>query len=119
MKLLVYACFLSFAGSILFCNQQGLAQGTLQFNQVILYTATTTTVTPFTVPGNKAWKLESGAGSGSTITLQNAAGSTIATLFPNGSLQPTPPVWFPAGFSGKFNFNASGFVSIIEFNLLP
>lgn len=104
------------------------AQGTLQFNQVIVVILDLSNPFAFTVPANKVWKIES-AGSGyysSTVYMRDAAANRLATLYTNNRDDRAQlPYWLPSGFAGDFirfgNTSSApkATVSIIEFNVIP
>jgi len=115
-KLLIIAAF-ALVGRI-------VAQGNLQFNQVINMTFASTNTTPVIVPAGKVWKLES--------CMLNSTGNTYAYMQYNGTLynlrqQQTStqvvnfPFWLASGASVIFGAGgaAGGDLSIIEFNVVP
>lgn len=122
-------------------KQEAVAQGNLQFNRVVFMemsvAQTSTTVysetsQSITVPANKVWKIESASGTSLVpSSLQTGAGAgymlingEVISLGSNGSWL---PVWLPAGTytltlrSSIQNtaFTFSGFISVIEFNIVP
>ena len=123
-KLLAIGLFIALFG----VADNATAQGTLQFNKVIVVTLDGSNPFAFTVPANKVWKIES-AGSGyysSTIYLREPSGDRLAYIYTNSvNDQVRFPYWLPSGFSGDFyriGNIASGpksTVSIIEFNVIP
>jgi len=133
----------------LFISKFLFAQGNLQFNQVInLEVATTVTSTTgttkdsveFIIPANKVWKIESVTATSSTSNNLNV--NVCARLFVddmflyNGYPASGPiyslvsfPFWLPSG-THKFKIQMSGqvcgintiqkgFLSVIEFNVVP
>ncbi|MBM3170992.1 MAG: hypothetical protein FJZ75_05200 [Bacteroidetes bacterium] len=123
--------------------QSLLAQGSLQFNQVLLIS------TADTVPANKVWKIEalaynggapfaSGANNYSHLFSGNRGFEGIARFLINGSPVVLPvtyltnnynatssvnpnftfPMWLPAGSILTPQTNIS-YLSVLEFNLVP
>ena len=114
------------------------AQGTLQYNQVLLVS------TVQTVPSGKVWKVESILASSDLTSGISVSSSQLvsnsATMLVNGSTvyvdgviyanyssygktitdtQPTKlPLWLPAGTTLASSANAL-YVSVIEFNIVP
>lgn len=104
------------------------AQGTLQFNQVLLFELDGSAPVNINIPSDKVWKIEScGVGSTSSsyaIFLRNSSGDQITYLFRNTSqMLPNLPFWLPSGFQGEFyktgGTAVKGAVSVIEFNVVP
>lgn len=115
---------------LIYSSQNIKAQGTLQFNQVLLLSSTAiSNFTLGTVPANKVWKVESfGGAAGNTIQGYlngNDAGYLYSRYFSTGAIRQESfklPVWLPAGTQLGFNNNAAGqfiWFSIIEFNIVP
>jgi len=122
-----------------------LAQGTLQFNQVLfLQSSAANTVLLGTVPAGKVWKIEHVGGVPTTCYCnfsfngQNIAfgvggmqvGNTLERFQNEGMV--LPPIWLPAGTPiTAFNCgncfmcqnwsctNPYRYLSIIEFNVIP
>lgn len=105
--------------------QASLAQGNLQFNQVITYAFASSNTTPITVPAGKVWKLEN--------CMLNSTSNTYTFMQYNGvnynlrqqltsSQVSNFPFWLSAGTSvtfGSAGGAAGGILSIIEFNIVP
>jgi hypothetical protein len=110
------------------------AQGTLQFNRVLLLDHSQS---PYTVPAGKVWKVESALFSSSlgisvgTSSAQNSAASILinggSVFFAStwGSSNATSavtltslPIWLPAGTTLAPSTNVSN-LSVIEFNEIP
>jgi len=100
------------------------AQGNLQFNQIINLPFAVSNTTPVTVPAGKIWKIES--------CMLSTTGNSYALMQYNGvnynlRQQQTStnlanfPFWLASGSSVIFGANggSGGFVSIIEFNIVP
>lgn len=118
MKNLVILC-------LVFCLKLSVAQGNLQFNQVINNAFTGTNTTPVTVPANKVWKIES--------CMLSSVSNTYAYMLYNGvyynmrqqlssAHNVNFPFWLAAGTTVTFGGNgggSGGIVSIIEFNIVP
>ena len=114
--------FLLFTFLILFVFISVRAQGNLEFNQVLNYEFTSAG-SSFTVPAGKVWKLEN-----VMITSTN----NYACLVYNGNTyimrqhNTSSSAWdnFPFWIGSNKTFTlgggcASGFISIIEFNVIP
>jgi len=128
-----------------FLSCQTFAQGNLQFSQVILqdFNSTvagwaTVTVSSFTVPVGRVWKIEhaeawyysgvrSSAGSGFSLYLNNTllrrSRSTAGNINQGGDHF---PVWLPAGSydiilasEAPTSYNYTGSINAIEFNVVP
>jgi hypothetical protein len=107
------------------------AQGNLQFNQVLNLEITCCTASAFTVPVGKVWKIESSMAynnnSPTRITAINGnpmeAYLTGYTYLNYGILPITLPYWLPmntqVSFSTGSGIGQKGYVSIIEFNVIP
>ncbi|MCX6191512.1 MAG: hypothetical protein NT109_04445 [Flavobacteriia bacterium] len=107
------------------------AQGNLQFNQVLNLEITCCTASTFTVPVGKVWKIESSMAynnnSPTRITAINGnpmdAYLTGYTYLNYGILPITLPYWLPTNtqvsFSTGSGIGQKGYVSIIEFNVIP
>ena len=119
-------------------TSQLLAQGNLQFNQVVTVTESFTlsqigfnswgyTGSVFTVPENKVWKIEKfsgdiiGTNSGSNfLRINNVTDMSVETLN-------SGPTWLKAGdflvpsaaCTGCGALSGNFLVSIIEFNVIP
>jgi hypothetical protein len=125
------------------------AQGNLQFNRVINYSlkanivitsSTFRDTVMFCVPPNKVWKIES-AGlpnlQSASLYLSSSDAINYGTTNPFRTMElynftnttssisiANFPVWLASNFCGQFTYNAlqenaSGFISIIEFNVVP
>ena len=107
------------------------AQGNLQFNQVLHLEITCCTASTFTVPVGKVWKIEGSMAYSNNyptrITAINGnpmeAYLTGYTYLNYGILPITLPYWLPANTQVSFNtgntIGQKGYVSIIEFNVIP
>jgi|694.fasta_scaffold74672_2 hypothetical protein len=121
MKILLSVFF-----AVLTCNLLQ-AQGSLQFNEVKLLTATSNNTT-FTVPANKVWKVETaGVSSNSSAYLSISINGSSYWLTPNwnnvdqGRYQLRLPLWLPAGTAVSLPFSTSDtrMISVLEFNIIP
>ena len=124
MKNLLLFSFLLFSFSF-------KAQGNLQFNQVLNLEITCCTASAFTVPVGKVWKIEGSMAYSNNyptrITAINGnpmeAYLTGYTYLNYGILPITLPYWLPANTQVSFNtgntIGYKGYVSIIEFNIIP
>lgn len=106
-------------------SKQAIAQGNLQFNQVILFTVPLNTTVAFSVPAGKVWKIESvgmGGTSSSSLLLRDA-GSNVITYFTGANNNAALPFWLPSSFNGSFQSTGTNpyrdVISIIEFNIVP
>jgi len=107
------------------------AQGNLQFNQVLHLEITCCTASAFSVPVGKVWKIEGSMAYSNNyptrITAINGnpmeAYLTGYTHLNYGILPITLPYWLPANTQVSFNtgntIGHKGYVSIIEFNVIP
>jgi hypothetical protein len=107
------------------------AQGNLQFNQVLHLEITCCTASTFTVPVGKVWKIEGSMAYSNNyptrITAINGnpmeAYLTGYTYLNYGILPITLPYWLPTNTQVSFNtgntIGYKGYVSIIEFNVIP
>lgn len=110
-------------------TQNAFAQvGTsLQFNQVILLQfdppATPYITATYTVPAGKVWKIESaGASCSLEIWELNGTRACCPSLIKNGGWELKLPMWLPELTTINFYENCNtddGFVSIIEFTVVP
>ena len=117
--------------AFIFFGAQSIAQGNLQFNQVLHLEITCCTASTFTVPVGKVWKIESSMAYNNNyptrITAINGnpmeAYLTGYTQINYGILPITLPYWLPANTQVSFNtgntIGYKGYVSIIEFNVIP
>lgn len=124
MKLLVSIFFIHLAMS-------SVAQGNLQFNNILLLEVTCCSPVSFTVPSGKVWKIESSTMSSVNypmrITSINGISTTgYITKDANSNYGVFPmnlPYWLPSNTQVAFTHGTSGgqkgFVSIIEFNIVP
>ena len=102
------------------------AQGSLQFNDVKLLTATSNNTT-FTVPANKVWKVETaGVSTSSSAWLSISINGVSYHLMPSissdqGRFQLRLPLWLPAGTAVSMPFSTSDtrMISVLEFNIIP
>ena len=107
------------------------AQGNLQFNQVLNLEITCCTASTFTVPVGKVWKIESSMAYNNNYPTRISAINgnpmeaylTGYTQINYGILPITLPYWLPANTQVSFNtgntIGYKGYVSIIEFNVIP
>lgn len=113
---------------VLFLSNRSVAQGNLQFNQVLLLNNGTT----YTVPSGKVWKLESAVYNTYSITYGSSAklvinGSTVELIpfsFNDGNGTNRAPVtevfpfWLPENATIQPT-QAISKVSVVEFNVIP
>ncbi len=123
----IYLVFFAF----IFFGAQSKAQGNLQFNQVLHLEITCCTASTFTVPVGKVWKIESSMAYNNNyptrITAINGnpmeAYLTGYTYLNYGVLPIPLPYWLPTNtqvsFSTGNTIGYKGYVSIIEFNVIP
>lgn len=107
------------------------AQGTLQFNKVLLLESNQTTCTQcWTVPANKVWKIQAVSGGPNSgypqMVINNKTLSYLANNSNNSAniLYPVQmfPLWLPAGATYGFTGMCSGCniaFTGIEFNVIP
>ncbi len=104
------------------------AQGNLQFNQVLLLSATTNNAAQWSVPVGKVWKIEAlgGFSAYTYVYLNNqiAFEHNGPTVSSGGYYRhsASSPIWLPEGtILGHVSGNGSAFrwFSIIEFNIVP
>lgn len=107
------------------------AQGNLQFNQVLNLEITYNTALTYTIPAGKVWKIEGGMAysPNSPTRITNINGNPMEAYITgyyaqNYSVYPIPlPYWLPANTQITFNTGSGvgqkGYVSIIEFNVIP
>ena len=107
------------------------AQGNLQFNQVLHLEITCCTASTFTVPVGKVWKIEGAmAYNNSYPTRISAINGNPMEAYLTGytylslGILPIPlPYWLPTNTQVSFNTGSGlgqkGYVSIIEFNVIP
>lgn len=117
--------------AFIFFGAQSIAQGNLQFNQVLHLEITCCTASAFSVPVGKVWKIEGSMAYNNSyptrITAINGnpmeAYLTGYTYLNYGILPITLPYWLPANTQVSFNtgntIGYKGYVSIIEFNVIP
>ena len=123
----IYLVFFAF----IFFGANSIAQGNLQFNQVLHLEITCCTASTFTVPVGKVWKIEGAMAYNNSyptrITAVNGnpmeAYLTGYTYLNYGILPIPLPYWLPANTQVSFNTGSGvgqkGYVSIIEFNVIP
>ncbi len=123
----IYLVFFAF----IFFGAQSKAQGNLQFNQVLHLEITCCTASTFTVPVGKVWKIEvSMAYTNNYPTRISAINGnpmeaylTGYTYLNYGVLPIHLPYWLPTNtqvsFSTGNTIGYKGYVSIIEFNVIP
>ena len=105
------------------------SQGNLQFNQVLLLSATSNNASQWSVPVGKVWKIEAlGAHSPYTYVYLNnqlafehngPVSSTSGGYYRHSA---SSPIWLPEGtILGHVSGNSSAYrwFSIIEFNIVP
>ena len=108
-------------------SKTSIAQGNLQFNQVILYDLAISGTQAINVPAGKVWKIEStsmgSTGTAADIFLKNSAAANIGHFSAaSAAASAVYPFWLPAAFTGSFVNNNPSFrccISIIEFNVVP
>ena len=112
----------------LFAINNFTAQGNLQFNQVLLLSATSDNSAQWSVPVGKVWKIEAlgGLSNWTYVYLNNQIafeynGPIVSS---GGSFRhsASSPIWLPAGtILGHVCGSGSAFrwFSIIEFNIVP
>jgi hypothetical protein len=117
--------------ALIFFGAHSKAQGNLQFNQALHLEITCCTASTFTVPVGKVWKIEGSMAynniSPTRITAINGnpmeAYLTGYTYLNYGILPIPLPYWLPANTQVSFNTGSGvgqkGYVSIIEFNVIP
>ncbi|NBN99606.1 MAG: hypothetical protein EBV19_10275 [Flavobacteriia bacterium] len=105
------------------------AQGNLQFNQVLLLSASANNTAQWTVPAGKAWKIESMGCMASSMYVyyNNLMAFEFVGDFTNnlgayyrGS--DAGAIWLPSGTvlgHGSSNASANRWFSILEFNIVP
>ena len=101
-----------------FCCGFLIAQGNLQFNQVLVLDGNQNAPT-YTVPAGKVWKVESAtisSGSGYLALSINGSSASIFTYANGGN---NLPFWVPGGTLIGFYIYQTGKVSILEFNVIP
>jgi len=112
----------------LFALNNFTAQGNLQFNQVLLLSATTNNAAQWSVPVGKVWKIEAlgGFSAYTYVYLNNqiAFEHNGPTVSSGGYYRhsASSPIWLPEGtILGHVSGNGSAFrwFSIIEFNIVP
>ena len=117
--------------ALIFFGAHSKAQGNLQFNQALHLEITCCTASTFTVPVGKVWKIEGSMAynnnSPTRITAINGnpmeAYLTGYTYLNYGILPIPLPYWLPMNTQVSFNTGSGvgqkGYVSIIEFNVIP
>ena len=105
------------------------AQGNLQFNQVLLLSASANNTAQWTVPAGKTWKIESMGCMASSMYVyyNNLMAFEFVGDFTNnlgayyrGS--DAGAIWLPSGTvlgHGSSNASANRWFSILEFNIVP
>ncbi|MBM3164661.1 MAG: hypothetical protein FJZ80_04285 [Bacteroidetes bacterium] len=111
------------------CLNFCFAQGNLQFNQVLLLSASASNPTQWTVPAGKTWKIESMGcyASYMFVYFNNSSAFEYVGHYANttgayyrGS--DAGAIWLPAGtILGHSSSNSSAYrwFSILEFNIVP
>ena len=105
------------------------SQGNLQFNQVLLLSATSNNASQWSVPVGKVWKIEAlgGFSAYTYVYLNNQiafehngpVSSTSGGYYRHSA---SSPIWLPEGtILGHVSGNSSAYrwFSIIEFNIVP
>jgi hypothetical protein len=123
----IYLVFFAF----IFFGAQSKAQGNLQFNQVLHLEITCCTASTFTVPVGKVWKIEGSMAYTNNYPTRISAinGNPMEAYltgytYLNYGVLPIPlPYWLPTNtqvsFSTGNTIGYKGYVSIIEFNVIP
>jgi len=123
----IYLVFFTF----IFFGAQSKAQGNLQFNQVLHLEITCCTASTFTVPVGKVWKIEGSMAYTNNYPTRISAinGNPMEAYltgytYLNYGVLPIPlPYWLPTNtqvsFSTGNTIGYKGYVSIIEFNVIP
>jgi hypothetical protein len=123
----IYLVFFAF----IFFGAQSKAQGNLQFNQVLHLEITCCTASTFTVPVGKVWKIEGSMAYTNNYPTRISAinGNPMEAYltgytYLNYGILPIPlPYWLPTNtqvsFSTGNTIGYKGYVSIIEFNVIP
>ena len=121
---LVFFAFIFFAA-------QSKAQGNLQFNQVLNLEITYNSALTYTIPAGKVWKIEGSMAYTNNYPTRITAinGNPMEAYltgytYLNYGILPIPlPYWLPANTQVSFNtgntIGYKGYVSIIEFNVIP
>ena len=117
--------------AFIFFGAQSIAQGNLQFNQVLHLEITCCTASTFTVPVGKVWKIEGSMAYTNNYPTRISAinGNPMEAYltgytYLNYGVLPIPlPYWLPTNtqvsFSTGNTIGYKGYVSIIEFNVIP
>lgn len=117
--------------AFIFFGAQSKAQGNLQFNQVLHLEITCCTASTFTVPVGKVWKIEGSMAYTNNYPTRISAinGNPMEAYltgytYLNYGVLPIPlPYWLPTNtqvsFSTGNTIGYKGYVSIIEFNVIP
>jgi len=117
--------------TFIFFGAQSIAQGNLQFNQVLHLEITCCTASTFTVPVGKVWKIEGSMAYTNNYPTRISAinGNPMEAYltgytYLNYGILPIPlPYWLPTNtqvsFSTGNTIGYKGYVSIIEFNVIP
>lgn len=117
--------------ALIFFVAHSKAQGNLQFNQVLHLEITHNSALTYTIPAGKVWKIEGGMAYNSTspTRITNINGNPMDACltgytYLNYNILPVPlPYWLPANTQITFNTGSTigqkGYVSIIEFNVIP
>ncbi len=123
----IYLVFFTF----IFFGAHCKAQGNLQFNQVLHLEITCCTASTFTVPVGKVWKIEGSMAYTNNYPTRISAinGNPMEAYltgytYLNYGILPIPlPYWLPTNtqvsFSTGNTIGYKGYVSIIEFNVMP
>ena len=123
----IYLVFFAF----IFFGANSIAQGNLQFNQVLHLEITCCTASTFTVPVGKVWKIEGSMAYTNNYPTRISAinGNPMEAYltgytYLNYGILPIPlPYWLPTNtqvsFSTGNTIGYKGYVSIIEFNVIP
>jgi hypothetical protein len=121
MKNLLFLAFIFLMGAF-------KAQGNLQFNQVLLLSASANNTAQWTVPAGKTWKIESMGGWSACVYVylnnqlafeHNGPVVSSGGFYRNSE---STPIWLPAGTTLGHNgcvSSAYRWFSILEFNIVP
>jgi hypothetical protein len=121
MKIFLFLLVLFFLGSY-------NAQGNLQFNQVLLLSASANNTAQWTVPLGKVWKIESMGGNAACVYVylnnQMAFEHSGPVVSSGGYYRhsASSPIWLPEGTvlgHSACSSTAYRWFSILEFNIVP
>ena len=112
-------------------SSSAMAQGTLQFNQVLNLEISCCSPVSFTVPAGRVWKIESATyrSYAYPVRIYSINGNTTNGYICNyeyggNNIYPVVlPFWVASGTSIAFSHGSSAgdkaYVSVIEFNIIP